>query len=230
MNKIPKVLHYCWFGMKPLSELALKCIESWKIYCPDYEIKRWDESNFDVNCNDYVKEAYESKKWAFVADYARLYALLTSDGGIYLDTDVEMLKSLDNFLVHDAFFGFEDETHLSTAIIGSKKANPWINKLLHYYDGRHFIKTDGSFDVTTNVTTITDMTEGNYPFQRNNKYQQFSDGLTIYPMDWFSPKSFQIGKITLTTNTIAIHHFNASWWTEQEKINYEESLKRKNGI
>ena len=110
---IPKIIHYCWFGGKPLPELAQKCIASWKKYCPDYEIKEWNESNFNLNSCDYVREAYEAKKWAFITDYVRLYAMVT-EGGIYMDTDVEVIKPLDPFLKHKAFSGFEDEVSIPT--------------------------------------------------------------------------------------------------------------------
>ena len=122
---IPKIIHYCWFGGNPLPPLALKCIESWKKYCPDYEIKIWDESNFDININKYATEAYEAKKWAFVSDVARLWVLYNY-GGIYMDTDLEVIKPLDEFLYHKAFSGFEDEVNIPTGIIASEKNNNWI--------------------------------------------------------------------------------------------------------
>lgn len=219
MNKIPKIIHYCWFGKHPLSDLAIKCIESWRKYCPDYEIKRWDESNFDFEDNIYAKEAWDSKKWAFVADCARLSALYDF-GGIYMDTDVELLKNLDKFLKHQAFFGFENNERISTATIGSYKANPYFKLLLHYYDNRKFILPDKTFDVTTNVTTITKSLVENYGVECNNLYQELKDGLVIYPRDWFSPKDFETTKISLTKNSVAIHHFNASWWTDEERLTF----------
>lgn len=103
---IPKIIHYCWFGGNPLPELAVKCIESWKKYCPDYEIKRWDESNFDLKCCDYVKEAYQAKKWAFVSDYVR-FKVLYDEGGLYFDTDVELIKPIDDILARGPFMGVE---------------------------------------------------------------------------------------------------------------------------
>ena len=147
---IPKIIHYIWVGGKPLTPLAEKCIQSWKKNCPDYEIKRWDESTFDINQNQYCKEAYESKKWAFVSDYIRLKVLFEY-GGIYMDTDVEVIKPLDEFLVHPAFSGFENNTQIPTGIMAAEKNNKWIENLLNDYNHRHFIKEDGSFDYTTNV-------------------------------------------------------------------------------
>ena len=151
---IEKKIHYIWFGSNPLPPLAKKCIESWKKFCPDYEIVEWNETNFDVNQNIYTKEAYENKKWAFVSDYVRLYALY-HHGGIYMDTDVEVLKNLDDYLNHDAFSGFESSNAIPTGIIGAKKGNYHIKQLLNEYNDRHFILPNGEMDLTTNVTTIT---------------------------------------------------------------------------
>ena len=117
---IPKIIHYCWFGGKELPELAKKCIASWKKYCPDYEIIRWDESNFDLESCQYVKQAYQSKKYAFVTDYVRLYAMYTQ-GGVYMDTDVELTKNLDKFLDHQGFSGFESEAQIPTGIMAAEK-------------------------------------------------------------------------------------------------------------
>lgn len=135
---IPKVIHYCWFGRGKMPELANKCIESWKKYCPEYEIIEWNEDNFDVNCCPYVKEAYESRRFAFVTDYVRLYAMYTQ-GGIYMDTDVEVVRNLDEFLGHQGFSGFESETQIPTGIMAGEKGFPLFKDLLAYYDGRHFL-------------------------------------------------------------------------------------------
>ena len=124
---IPKVIHYCWFGGNPLPELAQKCIASWKKYCPDYEIKEWNESNFDLNCCDYVREAYEAKKWAFVSDVARLYAMV-HEGGIYMDTDVEVIAPLDSLLQYHAVSGFETE-HYSNWTDGMRKRQSDVHRV-----------------------------------------------------------------------------------------------------
>ena len=220
---IPKIIHYCWFGGNPLPELAVKCIESWKKYCPDYEIKEWNESNFDLNMFPYAKEAYENRKFAFVTDVVRLYALYT-EGGIYMDTDVEVLKPLDEYLKHNAFSGFEDEKLVPTGIMASEKGGIWAKENLEYYNDRHFVKEDGSFDMTTNVNTIT-----NYMLSKglvqNNTYQDFPNLITMYPKDYFCPKSYKDGKIYLTSNTTTIHHFAGSWLTDKIKLFHE--LRRK---
>lgn len=215
-TNIPKIIHYCWFGGKELPELAVKCIESWKKYLPDYEIKRWDETNFDLNSNTYVKEAYENKKWAFITDYVRLY-VLKKYGGIYMDTDVEVIKNLDEFLNLKAFSGFENDTQIPTGIIASEKNGRWVTEQLKYYDNRHFVLEDGSFDYTTNVVTITNITKEMFPLKEKNSFQDFGD-VTFYPKDYFCPKDHLTNKINLTKNTYCIHHFAASWLKPSAKI------------
>ena len=212
---IPKVIHYCWFGENPLSELAQKCIASWQKYCPDYEIKEWNESNFDLNSCSYVKEAYAAKKWAFVTDYVRLYAMVT-EGGIYMDTDVEVIKPLDPFLQHSAFSGFEDEVNIPTGIMACEKNFPLFKELLEDYNDRHFIKPDGKYDLTTNVVTITNLCK-KHGFVGNNSQQNIC-GFALYPHDVFCPKSHETGIITLTNRTVTIHHFSGSWKNKESKI------------
>lgn len=207
---IPKIIHYCWFGGNELPALAQKCIASWKKYCPDYEIKEWNENNFDLDLYSYTREAYDKRKFAFVTDVVRLYALY-NEGGIYMDTDVEVLKPLDRFLNHCAFSGFEDEFNVPTGIMASEVGGRWAKENLLYYENRHFVQCDdGSLDLTTNVITIT-----NYMIslglKQNNTYQDFPELITLYPKDFFCPKSYKDGKIYLTENTYTIHHFAGSW-------------------
>lgn len=213
---IPKVIHYCWFGRGELPDLAKICIESWKTYCPDYEIKEWNEDNFDLDKYPYVREAYDKRKFAFVTDVVRLYALY-HEGGIYMDTDVEVLKPLDRFLSHHAFSGFEDEKFVPTGIMASEKGGKWAKDNLEYYCGKHFLKEDGSMDLTTNVVTIT-----NYMLplglKQDNTYQDFPGLITFYPKDYFCPKSYIDGQIYLTDNTYTIHHFAASWITKSDRL------------
>mgnify|MGYP002610756654 FL=1 len=151
---IPKVIHYCWFGGNPLPPLAQKCIASWKEYCPDYEIIEWNETNFDLNFNAYVQEAYQAQKWAFITDVVRLY-VLCHYGGIYRDKDVEVLKSLDPILSYNGVSGFESETQIPTGLMACRAGHPLFQELLNDYENDHFVKADGSFDLTTNVTRIT---------------------------------------------------------------------------
>ena len=211
---IPKKIHYCWFGGNPLPELAQKCIASWKKYLPEYEIKEWNESNFDVNSNVYVKEAYEAQKFAFVTDYVRLYAMY-HEGGIYMDTDVEVLKPLDDLLQYEAVSGFESETQIPTGLMASREGYPFIKELLDDYTDIHFIRPDGSLDTTTNVTRITNHCL-KYGLQLNNTLQTIN-GFTFLPKDYLCPKSYMDGKIYLTENTYTIHHFAGSWLSNVEK-------------
>lgn len=219
---IPKVIHYCWFGGNPLPELAQKCIASWKKYCPDYEIKEWNESNFDLNCCDYVREAYEAKKWAFVSDVARLYAMV-HEGGIYMDTDVEVIAPLDSLLHYHAVSGFETEHSIPTGLMACEKGNPMFTEFLNEYKTAHFLLPDSSLDQTTNVVRITNICL-KYGFIPNNQKQTIRT-FTLLPQDYLCPKSFETGKTELTKNTLTIHHFNGSWRSEQEV--YQTELSRK---
>lgn len=223
MEKIPKIIHYCWFGKNPLPEDTKKYIETWRKYCPNYEIKEWNETNFDVNKNQYVKEAYEAKKFAFVSDYVRLYALYT-EGGIYMDTDVEVKKPLDIFLKHKAFTGFENETSPITGTMGAEKNNKWIEKLLKDYDNISFYKENGEIDLTTNVERITKTTKELYNVVLQSSYQDLGD-VTIYPFEYFCAKDWETGIINETTDTYTIHHFKSSWHTKEEKETYERRKK-----
>lgn len=213
-NCIPKTIHYCWFGGNPLPNEAKKCIDSWKKYCPDYEIIEWNESNFDLNINMYIKEAYEKKKWAFITDYVRLYVLYTY-GGIYMDTDVELLKSLDPFLKNQAFSGFESSKLIPTGIMASIKGFALYKEFLNYYKDKHFVLSNGACDMTTNVEIITNMCK-KYGFNFKEEYQNIN-GWILYPHDYFCPKDYRDGKIYLTENTVCIHHFSGSWKSENKK-------------
>lgn len=206
---IPKIIHYCWFGGKEKPEEAKRCIKSWKNILPDYQIKEWNESNFDISQNRYVLEAYEVRKYAFVTDYVRLYALAT-EGGIYMDTDVEVLKSYDQFLHHIAFSGFENNNYVPTGMMASEKNGLWVTDLLEDYKSRHFIKEDGTFDMTTNTFTITEYMKKK-GLVCNNTYQDLPGLVTLYPSEYFCPKDHTTGVIFKTENTVCIHHFAASW-------------------
>lgn len=206
---IPKIIHYCWFGRNPKPKLAKKCIKSWKKYCPDYKIIEWNEDNFDLSSAPlYVRQAYEAKKWAFVTDYVRLWAMF-SYGGIYMDTDVEIIKSLDSFLEHEAFSGFEDEKNIQTGIMACEKNFSLFDELLHHYDAIPFLNRDGSMNMTTNVEIITDICTKK-GFEPNGKFQTI-EGFALYPSDYFCPLTARDWKIHLTDNTYAIHHFAGSW-------------------
>lgn len=212
---IPKKIHYCWFGGNPLPELAQKCIASWKKYCPDYEIIEWNENNFDIHCCKYVEEAYNAKKWAFVSDVARLYALVNY-GGIYMDTDVELLNSLDPFLNYEAFSGFEAMDRIPTGLMASEKGQVFFKELLDEYKSEYFIKNNGEYDLTTNVERITKQAL-KYGLKLNNEKQTIK-GFTLFPNDYFCPKNLQTLELVITQNTIAIHHFDGSWLPDEDKL------------
>lgn len=205
---IPKIIHYCWFGRGQMPELAIKCIESWNKYLPDYELYLWNEDNFDINSIPYVKEAYESRKFAFVTDYVRLYALYNI-GGIYMDTDVEVLKSLDDLLDLPAFSGFETQTDIPTGLMASEKHGKWALEMLDYYTDRHFIKPDGSLDMTSNVLIIGSLMAQN-GFILKNGHQDYKGYMHMFPKDYFCPKE-RSGLLKITENTYCIHHFAGSW-------------------
>lgn len=206
---ISKVIHYCWFGHGKKPEQTIKCIESWKRVMPDYKLKEWNEDNFNIESNLYVKQAYESKKFAFVTDYVRLYALYT-EGGVYMDTDVETLKPYDPFLRHHAVSGFETDGNVPTGMMAAEKGSIWAKELLEGYANRSFIKEDGSFDMTTNTVVITEymLSKG---LLLNNQYQDIPNLCTMYPAEYFCPKDHRTGKIKCTKKTVCIHHFAGSW-------------------
>lgn len=219
---IPKIIHYCWFGRGEMPELAKKCIASWKEYLPDYEIKEWNEDNFELSLFPYTQQAYENRKYAFVTDVVRLYALYNV-GGIYMDTDVEVLSPLDDFLNNIAFSGYEDDKNIPTGIMAAEKGSKWAKDNLDYYNNRNFI-VNGQMDLTTNITTITNNLL-KLGLRCDNTFQDFEGYFTIYPKDYFCPKSYQDGKIYLTENTHTIHHFAGSWQDNSTKLKRRLSVK-----
>lgn len=232
---IPKIIHYCWFGGNPLPDLAMKCIDSWKKYFPDYEIKEWNETNFNLDCCDYVKEAYDCKKWAFVSDYARFW-ILYNYGGLYFDTDVEVIKSFDDILSSGGFMG--QEVHIApdeniTKKTYSKKTLNEINNLssgiavapglgiavapglklykeiLELYNTLHFIK-NGEIDETTVCVYTTNILK-KYGYDEKKEEIQCVAGITVYPPEYLCPLNYKSGEIILTDNTHTIHWYGASW-------------------
>lgn len=207
---IPKTIHYCWFGRGPMPELVQNCIESWHKYMPDWEFKLWNEDSFDVNMMPYTAEAYQAKKYAFVSDVARLWAL-REFGGVYLDTDVEAFKSLEPLLTYQAFVGFEGSKimPIGTCVIGTVPHGEWITEQCEAYSPtKHFVKENGEYDVTTNTTFLTTNMCRN-GFVANGKQQQYKD-LTVLPVEYFSPRH-TTGEYIRTENTYCDHHFCASW-------------------
>lgn len=212
---IPKIIHYCWFGGNPLTVDAKRYIDTWRKFCPDYEIIEWNDDNFNFSDNNYCREAYEAGKWAFVTDYVRL-KVLYEYGGIYMDTDVEVCKNLDPLLKYNAFSGYESDSSILTGTIGACRGNEWIGMLLHDYDNRHFILADGSYDITTNVSTITRLTIERYNLVLDGKKKIFGDNILLLPFEYLCAKSIRAG-IKKTNDTYTIHHFAGSWLSQKEK-------------
>lgn len=212
---IPKVIYYCWFGNGKMPALSEKCIKSWKKYCPDYEIVCVNEENFDVTANRYVAEAYEAGKWAFVSDYARL-KVLYENGGIYLDTDVELLKSYDPLIEKNGFMGFDDNGIISTGLgFACEKGNELVGCILKDYENIPFKLDDGTFDLTPcpdrNTKVLVQL-----GMDLNNKDQVFM-GIRMLPEDYLCPMKYYTGKKIITDNTYSIHHFCASWTSATSK-------------
>ena len=212
---IPKIIHYCWFGRGEMPELVKNCIASWHKYMPDWEYKLWNEDNFDVNQIIYTKEAYEAKKYAFVSDYVRLYAL-NKEGGVYFDVDFEVYKSFDDLLKFKAFAGFEGSKYspLMMGVCASEPKGEWVFEMLESYKDRHFFKSDGSFDTTTNVKFITELMSKR-GFVQNGKEQEYKD-LHIFPVDYFCPKQ-TTGEYLRTENTYCEHRGLDSWNNKESK-------------
>ena len=225
---IPKKIHYCWFGDKELPKEAKKCIESWKKYMSGFEIIRHDESNFDFKKNLYAKEAYDNKKYAFVSDYARL-KIIYDEGGIYFDTDVELIKPLNEEMLKNGFFAKEDRRLINTGIgFAAKKGDKIIKKMLNDYENIHFIFGNGNFDKTScpirNTRSIKDdiIKKGNL---------EYVDDKPIYPEEYFAPLSYKTGILKKTKNTYAVHLGVASWLDEKTKnqLKYRHECIKKYG-
>lgn len=226
---IPKIIHYCWFGRNPLPPLATKCISSWKKYLPDYEIKEWNEDNFDINAIEYTKEAYAAKKYAFVSDYARFW-ILYQYGGLYFDTDVEIIRPIDDIVKRGAFMGCEtnggNNTQISVAPglgLGFEKGNSLLKELIDFYSNMHFLKEDGTPNLSTTIvghTTEYLKTKG----LKNTSGIQEVEGIFIYPSEYFCPINVVTDKLHVTENTRSIHHYAATWQTK--KFKFKKFIRR----
>lgn len=214
-SNIPKIIHYCWFGKKNMPNKMKKCIESWHKYLSDYEFIEWNESNFDINCNKYVKQAYESGKFAYVSDFARIKALYEY-GGIYMDTDVKVFKSFNDLLNNDCVLGFEQEEYIATSFIAVKQNHPLIKQFIDKYENVNFYTKDNSIDLTTNVRKLTEILEEK-GLKRNGQYQ-IIDNISIYPQEYFSPYDYGNCLRGNTSNTYCEHLFLVSWLPWSVKI------------
>lgn len=216
--EIPKKIHYCWFGGNPIPDDAKKCIESWRKYFPGYEIIEWNESNFDINVCDYVREAYAAKRWAFVSDYARFW-ILYHHGGLYFDTDVEIIKPYED--IEAAFMGCEPAKGKDEALANGIVINPGLGisafvgmkmykEVLDYYNEIHF-------DVYNMITVCQHTTQvfSKYGFKGNSGIERIED-ITIYPVEYFCPMNFYTGELKIAPETHSIHHYSETWHTKKE--------------
>ena len=206
---IPHKIHYCWFGNNPKSKLICKCISSWKKFFPDWEIIEWNESNYDVNKNEYISQAYKQKKWAFVVDYAR-FDILNECGGIFFDTDVEVLRSLpEKFLEYHAFTGFESDYTVNPGLVfAAEPHQPMLQKIMSAYRNKQFgEKIEGRME---NIVDIVTSVLDHNGLIRNNTFQIVS-GVAVFPKEYFCCFNHEIQAFEIGENTISIHHYVASW-------------------
>ena len=223
---IPKIIHLCWLSNENYPTKIKQCIKSWEKYLPEYKIMLWDTKRFNLEESIWVKQAFEKKKYAFAADYIRFYALYNY-GGIYLDSDVEILKSFDNLLQYPYFMGAEKAGTIEAAILGAEKGTAWIKKCLDYYTDRSFIKQDLSLDIRKLPEIMVEELAKFKPIRYLNtadmkliKKVDFQNNILIMPDEYFSPKIFDSRKVFITPNTYAIHHYQNSWFSHKAKIYY----------
>jgi len=209
---IPKTIHYCWFGGNPLPTVAKRCIESWKSNCPDFKIKEWNESNFDVHMNPYTEMCIREKKYAFLSDYARLW-IVAKEGGIYLDTDVELLKPLDDLLDCEAYFGFETEQYIASGLgFGAVPGCAAVTEMLKSYDDL----LDGLHG-TIGCPLLNTAALERLGFAMNGQYQR-QNGVCLYPPDYFNPMDNATGVVHSTAHTYSIHRYSMLWLPQRSRV------------
>lgn len=221
---IPKIIHYCWFGGNQISKNVEKCIASWKKFFPDYEIKQWNEENFDVNCCDYVREAYNEKKWAFVSDYARFW-ILYHEGGLYFDTDVEVIRSMSQIIQKGSFMGCEildqsgddeqNELGVNPGLgLGACKGLSIYKEMLELYESINFVN---NADRCLTVVDYTTSVMKKHNWQGKGKIEKIDD-IIIYPNEYFCPLNYRTGQLNITDNTYSIHWYTASWQSSYSRF------------
>ena len=225
---IPKVIHYCWFGRNPLPPLAIKCIDSWKKYLPDYEIKEWNEDNFDVNIIPYTAQAYQAKKYAFVSDYARFW-ILYKYGGIYFDTDVEAIKPIDDIVKKGAFMGIEKDYNYGITVapglgLGVEAGHPLYKEFMDYYSTYTFTDENGKMNLKTIVAYTTEIL-----FKHgldNIPGIQTIEGISIYPSEYFCPRDIITKRYHITHNSRTIHHYAGTWSNPTLKGKIKRNIRK----
>ncbi len=210
---IPKKIHYCWLSGEPYPAQIQKCIDSWHEHMPDYDFKLWDMNSFDVDSVPYVRQAVDNRKWAFASDYIRIWALYT-EGGIYLDSDIIVTRSFDDLLDKDAFTAFESGGRIAAWIFASRAGNPLFKELLDYYDGRSFLRGDGTLDLTPNTIPATHILV-RHGLKAENRVQQL-DNITVFSEDFFCPRNPWTGRRNDTVNTHAEHLFLGGWMDNKD--------------
>ena len=209
---IPKVIHYCWFGGNPLPKSALKCIDRWKKYCPDYEIVEWNERNFDVNMNQYTKSCYENKQWAYLSDYVRLFVVY-QNGGFYFDTDVEMIRPVDELRTNESFWGFEDNQYVNSGVgFGAVSQNRAIEMMLQEYMNLSPDRNERVNCPKLNTDALVKL-----GLEQNGQFQKL-ECATVYPKDYFSPMDCLTGQIKISDNTYTIHRYTMSALSNRKRI------------
>lgn len=219
-NNIPKVIHYCWFGRNPLPDDFKRMIDSWKKYCPDYQIKEWNEDNFDIHCCKFVEQAYAAKKWAFVVDYVRFYALY-HEGGIYIETDTEVVRPIDELLQYNGFFGFGSET-MTVPMCGTKIHSEISKLMMEEYEGREFLLNGKNKTVNQ---TLYDVLNKRYGLINDNKFHLLEGDVAVFPREYFFSTDWQTGKITRYPELFVIHYAAGSWLSEEQKLHQNINKK-----
>lgn len=212
MRKIPKIVHYCWFGNGEKPDNVKAYIQTWKEKMPDYEFMEWNENNFDIkNAIPYVQQAYEAKKYAFVSDYVRIQALYEF-GGIYFDTDVEVRKPFEEYLEgKDMVLGFESYKSLLTAYIAVKKKHPYMKEFLETYQNRNFVKEDGTYDMSVINEGFSKLMESKGLDLEKNEYQELAEDVVVYPEEIFCGFDVCNWHEAITEKTCTVHYMNSSW-------------------
>ena len=220
---IPKIIHFCWLSSDKYPNKIAHCISTWKKYLPDYEIRLWDLNRFDIESSIWCKEAFEAKKYAFAADYIRCYALY-NEGGIYLDSDVEVLKSFDELLHLPYFIGEEQGGNIELAVMGCEKGWDFLGEMLAYYKERHFLIDDG-YDMITLPCIMSEVIRNKYQYRSIKELSDFkteskieNNNLNVFKPEYFSPKYPNSFRCDCTNKTYAIHHFAASWYPMDKKL------------
>lgn len=216
IETIPRKIHYCWFSVNKMPERLRQYVECWRTLCPDYEIILWNEDNYDISKSEYMYEAYKKQKWSFVTDYARLDIVYTN-GGIYMDTDVEMIRRPDELLFNDAYIGFERLSTVNTGSgFGAKKGFPILKEIMDFYDGRKFINEEDPNKMILCPTYETEILK-KHGLRLNGNFQ-IVDDMTVYPVKYFNAKSLYSNKLKITDETISVHHCTWTWAGEKNKL------------